>query len=219
MADRIPPGYYHFEDGQFVRKGDAEPMTRYHGTSAMNDWAIEEFTPYRSRDHSEIPAVYATDTENAERYAGARLPRQFTPDPGDVWEGKVYELRLTPGTVVDLGDCNDDDVIQSAVDSGADVVECPDHDNQPTTMIINPDVIEIGDVRVNRRFVYNRDRRPQEVPLDPVKAALQEYEDAKNRERTLASRRAAHQAATDAAAANRRAKGAASRRGRGDMRH
>ena len=146
FGDKLPPGHYMVSGQQFVRTGDATPLERWHGTRQPEGNVVDRFRPaaagFEGRPAlNETPGVYTSDNmQAAEQYAygasvNARGQRSL--------QKQLYELRITPSVVVDVGSGEDDDAVRAAVAGGADVLEIPDFGEQSETVVLDPDLIEV----------------------------------------------------------------------------
>ena len=164
----LSPGLYQHDQDSFVRVGDAPEVTRWHGTAQPEGTTIFEFNlnegnpdgEYNTPSLGNAPALFTTDSlEKAIDYAysTSHLPSIY--DDADDMEMQVYELKLKPLTTVDLQDCEDDNINQRALDLKPDTIECPDFSEQPETVVLNSDIIDI----VN---VYKTDRSGKLTKID-----------------------------------------------------
>ena len=153
-GDSLPAG--HYEDDEFGsglrRIGDVEePLERYHGSAQKPGAAIGEFVmipPNYEHDPrvnlNRLPSLYVTPNQSlAEMHAG----KGEEDSEGNRLDPQLYDVVITPNEVVDLGDCSDDEEVRKAAEAGADVIECPDYDEGHETVILDPDVTHIREVR------------------------------------------------------------------------
>ena len=146
----LEPGTYRYEDGEFVRVGDAGILRRYHGTLVdSDDEIIDRFVPSPGHQGSEnrpsigvTPAVYTT----SDPVAAVNYGRGYNWSPGQGEFGQFYVVDIHADTVADLRNCQDDAVARKAIEMGFDVIECPDFWEQPETIAFDPDRIEIKTV-------------------------------------------------------------------------
>ena len=144
----FPPGYYRLDkDNEFERIDDAGELRRYHATSLPEGEFIKEFVPSMGSQYSRnrpslgnIPAVYTSSDASAVRLRGYAL------QGGE--EGQLYTVRIKPDRVLDIGDCQDDDVANRAIRAGFDVIECPDFWEQSETIVLDPSKIEVEKIHL-----------------------------------------------------------------------
>ena len=139
-TDMLEPGYYEVRANELVRVGDAQSLLRFHGTNAEdNGGIIREFraekgnwdSVYRPSIGGYPGSIYTTTDVNAAIGYGDQL----------------YTILITPRAHVNLEGCHDDNLAHDAIRRGADVIECPDFWEQPETIVLNPDVMEVQSVQ------------------------------------------------------------------------
>ena len=151
--DYIPGGTYKVVDGEIQRVGDAHELTRYHGTLVPRGTIIEEFDlslgNMDSVDRPSIsvtPALYSTSNAmDALSYVMHADDSNWT-DPNN--DAQLYTFKISPRTVIDLGDCKDDALANEAIRMGFDVIECPDFWEQPETIVFDPDLVMVSRIHL-----------------------------------------------------------------------
>ena len=142
----LEPGRYVADDnGSFRRIGDVgDDLIRYHGSPVPKGETIERFDLRAAYPNSvnrptlgNAPSIYTTSNVHAAiSYA---TPSEYQAGR----EGQLYTLRIRPKTIIDLKECDDDEVAFRAVQEGFDVVECPDFWEQPEAIVFDPDIVSI----------------------------------------------------------------------------
>ena len=122
-------------------------------------------------------------------------------------------MTVIPSEIADLGDCTDDKTAKKMADAGVDVINCPEYEEGPETIVLDPDVAYI---QKGKSLVSGK-----ALPIPPparggdgaIKDAMREYDQAKKSSKSKArqSKTASASAPVKGDAKNKKAK----RRGRG----
>ena len=162
-GDSLSTGKYRItEDGNLRKTGPTKPLDLYHGTPQPVGRSISEFRLKKSKDEdrpavANLPAVYGTGDLNAATLYAHGLSADFNVGPR--YEPQVYHLTMTPSEIVNLGDCEDGRAVNFAARLGADVIDCPQYDEQPESLATRADIVHI-------RRAVNSDTGAK-VPIKP----------------------------------------------------
>ena len=149
-GDALPEGSYTFDKGALRRTGPAQAKVVWHGTAAPTDTAIDlepRAPTVDGREHLRgVPAIYASEPLIAQDVAFDRWRRERDRGRGNEQSPQLYQAVVTPSETAELGDCTDADAVETAIESGADTVECPDWITPggkavPETIVLNEDAL------------------------------------------------------------------------------
>ena len=164
-GDPLPEGHYVVaEDGELVRTGPAQVQVGWHGASAPADTAVdlEPRAPMvDGRGHlREVPAIYVTPQPLlAQNIAFDRWRVRRDQGKGEEQRPQMYEVVVAPSETVELGDCTDASTVVEAVNSGADVLECPDWVNRGGKAV--PEIVILNDDTHHTARVWQVDELPE----------------------------------------------------------
>ena len=173
--NKLAPGHYVLRGRTLVRTGDAQPLTRWHGTQQPHGNVIETFIPkpagYEGRPaYNAVPGVYTSvNAGAAEQYShGASVNASARSN----LQGQIYELSITPNVVVDVGTGENDEAVRAAIAGGADVLEAPDFGEQPETLVVNPGIIRVVKVEEAESYKDLRTVAPASTDVDRLRQLL-----------------------------------------------
>ena len=180
-AEKIPSGKYQVENGELVRIGDAEELTRYRGMLLPKDVVNIDFNPtqilYELRYRpivGSLPSVFVTrDKLIAAMYAAGSLSESGQIEDDE--HGLIYAMKVRPNVQVNVDDCTDENEMRPAMESGADVIECWQDDQIETIIFDANDIVEITDIHqlkaptsADAINITIMDRRTDDIILDPI---------------------------------------------------